>query len=125
MRRRDLENPTLKPVNCEEIFLHLCHFMVPQFLIIIIIFINCKWVDTRWQWLFYVFYVVLLDSCTMGTGSFPGVKRPGRGDRHSPSFISEFANGFELYLRLYPVLAHAYYVVTCASPVTGFYWGFC
>jgi hypothetical protein len=22
---------------------------------IIIIFINCKWVDTRWQWLFYVY----------------------------------------------------------------------
>jgi hypothetical protein len=24
-------------------------------IIIIIIFINCKWVDTRWQWLFYVY----------------------------------------------------------------------
>jgi hypothetical protein len=24
-------------------------------LIIIIIFINCKWVDTRWQWLFYMY----------------------------------------------------------------------
>jgi hypothetical protein len=23
--------------------------------IIIIIFINCKWVGTRWQWLFYVY----------------------------------------------------------------------
>jgi hypothetical protein len=25
------------------------------FAFIIIIFINCKWVDTRWQWLFYVY----------------------------------------------------------------------
>jgi hypothetical protein len=24
-------------------------------IIIIIIFINCKWVDTRWQWLFYMY----------------------------------------------------------------------
>jgi len=23
-------------------------------IIIIIIFINCNWVDTRWQWLFYM-----------------------------------------------------------------------
>jgi hypothetical protein len=24
-------------------------------IIIITIFINCKWVDTRWQWLFYMY----------------------------------------------------------------------
>jgi hypothetical protein len=24
------------------------------------------------------------ESCTMGTGSFPGVKRPGRGAEHPP-----------------------------------------
>jgi hypothetical protein len=24
-------------------------------IIIIIIIINCKWVDTRWQWLFYMY----------------------------------------------------------------------
>jgi len=24
------------------------------------------------------------DSCTKGTGSFPGVKRPGRGVEHTP-----------------------------------------
>jgi hypothetical protein len=24
-------------------------------IIIIIIFINCNWVDTRWQWLFYMY----------------------------------------------------------------------
>jgi hypothetical protein len=27
---------------------------------------------------------------TMGTGSFPGVKRPGRGVEHPPSFSAEF-----------------------------------
>jgi hypothetical protein len=24
-------------------------------IMIIIIFINCNWVDTRWQWLFYMY----------------------------------------------------------------------
>ena len=28
-------------------------------------------------------------SCTMGTGSFPGVKRPGRGVDHPPISIGE------------------------------------
>jgi hypothetical protein len=26
-------------------------------IIIIIIFINCKWVDTRWQWSFYILHM--------------------------------------------------------------------
>jgi hypothetical protein len=85
------------PVNCAEILLHLA---------------------ISWHNSFF-----LLDSCTLGTGSFPGVKRPGRGDRHSPPFISEVSNGFELYLRLYPVPAYACYVVTFTFPLTGFYWG--
>jgi hypothetical protein len=25
-----------------------------RIIIIIIIYINCKWVDTRWQWSFYI-----------------------------------------------------------------------
>jgi len=37
-------------------------------------------------------------SCTMGTGSFPGVKRPGRdADPSSPS-SAEVKNRVELYL---------------------------
>jgi hypothetical protein len=28
-------------------------------------------------------------SCTMGTGSFPGVKRPGRGANHPSPFSAE------------------------------------
>jgi hypothetical protein len=31
-------------------------------------------------------------SCTMGTGSFPGVKRPGRGVDHSPPSSAEVEN---------------------------------
>jgi hypothetical protein len=31
-------------------------------------------------------------SCTMGTGSFPGVKRPGRGADHPPSSGAEVEN---------------------------------
>jgi hypothetical protein len=29
----------------------------------------------------------------MGTGSFPGVKRPGRGPDHPPPSIAEVENG--------------------------------
>jgi hypothetical protein len=37
-------------------------------------------------------------SCTMGTGSFPGVKRPGRGVDHPPPSCVEVKEGVELYL---------------------------
>jgi hypothetical protein len=37
-------------------------------------------------------------SCTVGTGSFPGVKRPGRGIDHPPRFIAEVKERVELYL---------------------------
>jgi hypothetical protein len=33
-----------------------------------------------------------LASCTMGTGSFPGVKRPGRGADHPPPSSAEVEN---------------------------------
>ena len=34
----------------------------------------------------------------MGTGSFPGVKRPGRGVNHPPPSSTEVKEGVELYL---------------------------
>jgi hypothetical protein len=33
-------------------------------------------------------------SCTMGTGSFPGVKRPGRGADHPPPPSAEVENEY-------------------------------
>jgi len=35
-------------------------------------------------------------SYTMGTGSFPGVKRPGRGDDHTPPAGAEVKERVEL-----------------------------
>jgi hypothetical protein len=37
-------------------------------------------------------------SCTMGTGSFPGVKRPGRGVDHPPPSCAEVKEKVELNL---------------------------
>ena len=37
-------------------------------------------------------------SCTMGTGSFPGVKRPWRGVDHPPQSSAEVKERVELYL---------------------------
>ena len=36
--------------------------------------------------------------CTMGTGSFPGVKRPGRGVDHQPQSNAEVKERVELHL---------------------------
>jgi hypothetical protein len=36
-------------------------------------------------------------SCTMTTGSFPGVKRPGRGVNHPPPSSAEVKETVELY----------------------------
>ena len=36
-------------------------------------------------------------SCTVGTGSFPGVKRPGCGVDHPPPSIAEVKERVELY----------------------------
>ena len=50
-----------------------------------------------------------LASHTMGTGSFPGVKQPGRGADHPPPFSAKVKERVELYLYspsgpLWPVL---------------------
>ena len=37
-------------------------------------------------------------SYTMGTGSLPGVKRPGGGLDHLPTSLAEVNEGVELYL---------------------------
>jgi len=37
-------------------------------------------------------------SYTMGTGTFPGVKRPGRGLDHEPTCSAEVEERVELYL---------------------------
>ena len=37
-------------------------------------------------------------SYTMGTGSLPGVKRPGRGVDHQPPYCAEAEERVELYL---------------------------
>jgi hypothetical protein len=37
-------------------------------------------------------------TCTMGTGFFPGVKRPGRGVDHPPPSSAEIKERVELYL---------------------------
>jgi hypothetical protein len=37
-------------------------------------------------------------SCTMGTGSFPGVKRPGHGVDHPPPSSAKVKERVELYL---------------------------
>jgi len=39
-------------------------------------------------------------SCTMGTGSFPGVKRPGRGVDHPSPSSAEVEGRVELYIWL-------------------------
>jgi hypothetical protein len=41
-------------------------------------------------------------SYTMGTGSFPGVERQGRGVDHPPLFRAEFKESVKLYLYYYP-----------------------
>jgi len=38
------------------------------------------------------------DSCIMGTGSLPGVKRPGRGADHPPASSADVKERAELYL---------------------------
>jgi hypothetical protein len=41
-------------------------------------------------------------SCTMGTESFTGIKRPGRGVNHPPAYSAEVKERVELYLYSLP-----------------------
>jgi len=50
--------------------------------------------------------------CTMGTGSFPGVKRPGRGTGQPPSFCAEVKERVELCIYPPPLWA----LVACCRP---------
>jgi hypothetical protein len=60
-------------------------------------------------------------SYTMGTGSFPGVKRPGRGVDYPPPSRAEVKERVELYLYyppgpLWPVIGELYlYLYHCKS----------
>jgi hypothetical protein len=51
-------------------------------------------------------------SCTMGTGSFPRVKRPRRGPDRPFLSSAEGASGFKLYLRLRTVTGQECHGVT-------------
>jgi DNA-binding sugar fermentation-stimulating protein len=58
-------------------------------------------IETRWEARFSATVQVgsgaHLASYTMGTGSFPGVKRPGRGVKHSHPSSAEIKERVELY----------------------------
>jgi hypothetical protein len=53
-------------------------------------------IESRWGLDFFAHVQtgtrVLPSSCAMGTGSFPGVKRPGRGADHPPPPRAEVEN---------------------------------
>jgi len=44
-------------------------------------------------------------SCKMGTGSFPGIKRPGRGDYHPPPSSAKIKSSAILLLTLWAFVA--------------------
>jgi hypothetical protein len=65
-------------------------------------------------------------SCTMGTGSYPGVKRPGRGADHPSPSSAEVKERVELYLyspcgHLWPVVGWALPLPFYSSPNTVFF----
>jgi len=51
----------------------------------------------------------------MGTGSFPGVKRPGRGVDHPPPSSAEVKERVELYL--YPPFGPSWPVIGLTVPL--------
>jgi len=55
-------------------------------------------------------------SCTMGIGSFQGVKRQGRTDDFPPLSSAEVVKGFNLYLPLRYVPLHECYNVVVPKP---------
>jgi hypothetical protein len=63
-------------------------------------------------------------SCTMGTGSFPGVKRPGRGVDHPPSSSASVKERVELYLYSpsgpsWPVIGRTLLYIATVAPLAG------
>ena len=54
-------------------------------------------------------------SYTMGTGSFPGVKRPGRDVDHPPAYCAEVKERVELYL--YPTSGPSWSIIGSALPL--------
>jgi hypothetical protein len=51
-------------------------------------------IESRWGWDFsHTSRPAHASSSTMGTGSFPGVKRPGRGADHPPPASAEVKKG--------------------------------
>jgi hypothetical protein len=54
------------------------------------------WIESRWGARFFAHVQTgpgaYPASCTIGTVSFPGVKRPGRGADHSPPCSAEVEN---------------------------------
>ena len=55
-------------------------------------------------------------SYTMGTGSFPGVKRPGRGVNHPPTSSFEVKIRVELYL--YSPSGHIVLCISCICSIS-------
>ena len=50
-------NSAIKGAFCSNVWLpvNAAVFPVDVIIIIIIIIVNCNWVVTRWQWLFYMY----------------------------------------------------------------------
>ena len=59
-------------------------------------------------------------SYTMGTGSLPGVKRPGRGVDHPPTYSSEVKERVEIYL--YSPCGPSWQVIGWPLPLPYRYW---
>ena len=62
-------------------------------------------IESRWGARFFAPFrtgtVAHSASCTVGTGSFPGVNRPGRGVDHRPTSSTEVKERVELCLRAF------------------------
>jgi hypothetical protein len=56
-------------------------------------------------------------SYTMGTGSFPRVKRPGRGADHPPPSSAEVKEGVRLYLWAFVACSRVNFTFTCKKYV--------
>jgi len=57
-------------------------------------------------------------SCTKGTGSYPGLKRPGRGVDHPPPFSTKLKKecGYNLPLKAFVACRGVTFIFTCTPP---------